>query len=45
MIKSGDMVFNGVNRVYNDKIGSKVLKVVNRVQNDKIRSNGFESSE
>ena len=50
MIKIGQMVLKGVNRVHNDKIrsnglersqgsyGHMVLKGVNRIHNDKIRS-------
>ena len=49
---SGQMVFNGVNWVHNDKIRSKalellqmVLKGVNWIDNVKIRSYGLERSQ
>ena len=45
MIKSGQMVLKGVNRVHNDKLGQMVLKGVNRVHNDKIRANGLERNQ
>ena len=45
MIKLGQMVLKGINRLHNDKIGSIVLKGVCWVDNTKIRSNGLERSQ
>ena len=45
MIKPGEIVLKGLNRVHNDKIRSNVLKGISFVHNDKIRSNGLERSQ
>ena len=45
MIKLGQMVLKGVNRVHNDKLGQMVLKGVNWVHSDKIGSYGLERSQ
>ena len=45
MIKLGEIVLKGLNRVHNDKLVQMVLKGVNWVHNDKIRSNDLERSQ
>ena len=47
MIKLGQMVLKGVNRVHNNEksLGQMVLKGVIWVHNDKIGSNGLERSQ
>ena len=44
MIKSGQMVFIGVNRYTMIKFSQMVLKGVNWVHNDKIKLNGLQRS-
>ena len=45
MIKSGQIVLKGVNRVHNDKIRSNILERVNRVHYGNIWLNGLERSQ
>ena len=45
MMKLGQMVLKGINRVHNTKSGQMVLKGANWVHNDKMRSTDLEMSQ